>query len=123
MIRRFIASLLIASIASLGIALPAQAVLIPSELAMASAERNRISSLLERAEVRSQLQAYGVDAAQVKARVAALNDEEVAQLAAQLDRLPAGGSLVGAIVLVFLVLLVTDILGFTKVFPFTRTVR
>jgi len=38
---------------------------------------------------------------------------------------PAGtgalGTVVGAIVLIFLVLLVTDILGFTKVFPFTRT--
>jgi len=56
-------------------------------------------------------------------RVAAMTDEEAAQLAAQLDSLPAGGSIVGAIVLVFLVLLITDILGFTKIFPFTRSVR
>jgi len=123
MIRRFIASLLILSLASLGVAAPAQAAMVATDAAVAGAERSRISSLLDRAEVRAQLQAYGVDAADVKMRVAALSDEDAAQLAAQLDSLPTGGSIVGAIVLVFLVLLVTDILGFTKIFPFTRSVR
>ncbi len=123
MIRRFIASLLILSLASLGVAAPAQAAMVATDAAVAGVERGRISSLLERADVRAQLQAYGVDAADVKVRVAALSDEEAAQLAAQLDSLPAGGSIVGAIVLVFLVLLITDILGFTKIFPFTRPVR
>jgi len=123
MIRRFIASLLILSLASLGVAAPAQAAMVATDAAVAGAERSRISSLLDRAEVRAQLQAYGVDAADVKMRVAALSDEDAAQLAAQLDSLPTGGSIVGAIVLVFLVLLVTDILGFTKIFPFTRSIR
>ena len=123
MIRRFIASLLILSLASLGVAAPAQAAMVATDVAVAGTERGRISSLLDRADVRAQLQAYGVDAADVKTRVAAMTDEEAAQLAAQLDSLPTGGSIVGAIVLVFLVLLVTDILGFTKIFPFTRSVR
>ena len=123
MIRRFIASLLILSLACLGVAAPAQAAMVATDVAVAGAERGRISSLLDRADVRAQLQAYGVDAADVKTRVAAMTDEEAAQLAAQLDSLPTGGSIVGAIVLVFLVLLITDILGFTKIFPFTRSVR
>jgi len=123
MIRRFIASLLILSLASLGVAAPAQAAMVATDVAVAGAERGRISSLLDRADVRAQLQAYGVDAADVKTRVAAMTDVEAAQLAAQLDSLPTGGSIVGAIVLVFLVLLITDILGFTKIFPFTRSVR
>ena len=123
MIRRVIASLLILSLASLGVAAPAQAAMVATDAAVAVAERGRISSLLDRADVRAQLQAYGVDAADVKMRVAAMTDEEAAQLAAQLDSLPPGGSIVGAIVLVFLVLLITDILGFTKIFPFTRSVR
>ena len=123
MIRRFIASLLILSLASLGVAAPAQAAMVATDAAVAATERGRISSLLDRADVRAQLRAYGVDAADVKMRVAAMTDEEAAQLAAQLDSLPAGGSIVGAIVLVFLVLLITDILGFTKISPFTRSVR
>jgi hypothetical protein len=57
-------------------------------------------------------------------RVAALSDAEAAELAARIESLPAGGiGLVGAIVLVFLVLLLTDILGYTKIFPFTRPVK
>lgn len=123
MIRRFIASLLILSLAGLGFTAPAQAAMVATDAAVMSAERARIAGLLERAEVRAQLQAHGVNPADVTARVAALSDEEAAQVAAQLDGLPAGGSIVGAIVLVFLVLLVTDILGFTKIFPFTRPVR
>ena len=87
MIRRFIASLLILSLAGLGFTAPAQAAMVATDAAVASTERGRISSLLERAEVRAQLQAYGVDAADVKARVAALTDEEAAQVAAQLDSL------------------------------------
>jgi hypothetical protein len=123
MIRRFIASLLILSLASLGVAAPAQAAMVATDAAVVGTERGRIASLLDRADVRAQLQAYGVDAADVKMRVAAMTDEEAAQLATQLDSLPTGGSIVGAIVLVFLVLLITDILGFTKIFPFTRSVR
>lgn len=123
MIRRFIASLLIVSTAALGFVAPAQAAMLATDAVAAGGERARIASLLERADVRAQLQAYGVDAAQVHARVAALTDEEAAQVAAQIDSLPSGGSIVGAIVFVFLVLLVTDILGFTKIFPFTRPVR
>jgi hypothetical protein len=38
--------------------------------------------------------------------------------------LPAGGvDLLGAVLIVFLVLLLTDILGYTKVFPFTRPAK
>jgi len=43
-------------------------------------------------------------------------------MASQIENAPAGG-IIGAIVLVFLVLLLTDILGFTKIFPFTRSIR
>jgi len=37
--------------------------------------------------------------------------------------LPAGGDILWAAVLIFLVLLVTDMMGYTKVFPFTRSAR
>jgi hypothetical protein len=56
-------------------------------------------------------------------RVAALSDGEVAQLAGRIDQAPAGGDVLGILFTVFIVLLVTDIMGLTKVFPFTRSVR
>ena len=116
MFRRLIASLLMLCIA---LPLPAQAGMIATDKALAG----NVQQLLERADVQAGLQAYGVSAADVQARVAAMSDQEAAELAARLDELPAGGNIVGAIVLIFLVLLLTDILGFTKIFPFTRPIR
>src|SRR5712691_3814298 len=119
---RFVAGLLIVSLTGLGLPLPAHAGMIGTDSVAASGDRDRIAGLLDRAEVRAGLEAYGVSPADVKARVAAMTDQEITQLAGQIDRLPAGGDGVGGIlflaVFVFLVLLVTDILGFTKIFPF-----
>jgi hypothetical protein len=123
-IRRFIASLLVVSVTGLGLPLPSQAAIVGTDAALTTAQRDRVATLLDRADVRAQLEAHGVRPADVQTRVAALTDAEVAQLAGQLDRLPAGGEgLIGALVIVFLVLLITDLLGLTKVFPFTRPVR
>ena len=45
-------------------------------------------------------------------------------LAARIDQLPAGGdSVLGVLLVVFVILLITDILGFTRIFPFTRSMR
>lgn len=86
-----------------------------------SAERERINDLLARADVREQLVNYGVELNEVEARVAALSDQEVQQMAEQLDKMPAGANaVVGALLTVFIILLVTDLLGLTHVFPFTR---
>jgi hypothetical protein len=118
MFRRLIVSLLIVSLVT---PFSATAGMVATEDAL---HRDRIVGLLDRAEVQAQLQAYGVSPAEVKARIAALTDEEAAELAARIDSLPAGGiGIIGAILVVFLVLLITDILGLTKVFPFTRPMR
>lgn len=120
-LQRLLASVLVACIAGLGMPLPAAAGMLATESAMGS-DRARLVGMLERADVRAQLEARGVDPAEVKARVAALTDEEAAAIAAHADELPAGGVL-GFLLLVFVILLITDILGFTKIFPFTRPVR
>ena len=87
-------------------------------------DRGALQALLERADVRAQLQAHGVDPRLARERVDALTDAEVAQLAGQVGQLPAGGSsVIGVLFAVFIILLVTDILGLTKVFPFTRSMR
>ncbi len=92
--------------------------------APASAAHQQVRDFLSRAEVREVLQQQGLDAGAALARVDAMTDAEAQQLAERLDQLPAGGtSVVGVLFAVFVILLVTDILGFTKVFPFTRSVR
>jgi hypothetical protein len=115
-LKRLISSLLIVCLAGLG--LPVHAGMLPTDAA--NPERLRVLTVLERSDVQAALQAHGVSSADVKARVAAMTDDEVAQLAGQIDSLPAGGSDVLTIILVvFIVLLITDLLGLTHIFPFT----
>lgn len=85
--------------------------------------RERVRMFLQRHDVRDALQQRGVDANVALSRVDAMTDSEVQTVAAQLDKLPAGGDILGTAVFLFLVLLVTDILGLTKIFPFTRPIR
>jgi len=86
----------------------------------AGADRERINEILARADVQDQLVKQGVDLDEVEARVASLSDAEAQQMAEQLEQLPAGAGVVGALFAVFIILLVTDILGLTDVYPFTR---
>ena len=90
-------------------------------------DRARVLDFLSRQDVREQLEAMGVDADEALARTETLSDVEIQQIAGRLDELPAGegavGAIVGAIVLIFLVLLLTDLLGLTDVFPFVRSQR
>ncbi|MFW9615215.1 PA2779 family protein [Aquabacterium sp.] len=95
-----------------------------SSLTQVEARRAQVLATLNRADVAEALVAKGVDMDAARARIASLSDQEVVALADQLDRAPAGAAdILGTIVFIFVLLLVTDILGFTKVFPFTRSIR
>lgn len=124
-IKRFFISMLVAAFTVASFTQPVQAAMIGTDqvLAAQTVQQNQatIAAALERPEVIAQLESLGVSKDDAHARVAALTDTEAAALAGQIDSLPAGGdSLIGALVFIFLVLLVTDILGLTKVYPFTR---
>lgn len=88
------------------------------------ASRARLAALLAREDVGAALQSHGVSAQEVLNRVNSLTDQEVMKLAQNIDALPAGadgfGSLIGALVFIFLVLLFTDLLGLTDVYPFVK---
>jgi hypothetical protein len=126
-LRRGVALLL--AVVMLVVSMPvgaARAALVTTDQVLAqsdgAADRARVLAFLDRAEVREQIVAFGVDPAEAAARVATLSDAQVREIAGQLDQLPAGQSaiaaIVGAILIIFLVLLVTDLLGLTDVFPF-----
>jgi len=129
---RTVARVLVVSLCTLGVPIPpAQAELVATDRVeaprQAQLSRELLGSLFDRADVRAALERHGVSADDAKARVDALSDDEVEQVAARFDSLPAAGSgLETALVigfLVFLTLLITDILGFTKVFSFTRPAK
>ncbi|KAB7623721.1 PA2779 family protein [Alkalilimnicola sp. S0819] len=107
---------------------PAQAGLIGTDevlgLQAATDERAELQAFLAREDIRDQLLDWGVDPLAAGERVAQLSDAEVARLHDRMAELPAAGTdLIGAAVFVFVLLLITDILGFTDIFPFTRSVR
>ena len=95
--------------------------------AAADQDRLRVMEFLAREDVRRQFEALGIDADEAAARAGSLSDAEVIQIAGQIDELPAGqsaaGAILGAALLIFLVLLITDLLGLTNVYPFVRAQR
>jgi hypothetical protein len=82
------------------------------------ANLSKVQATLARADVRTRLQALGVDPADAATRAAALPDADLARLANGMDKLPAGGddSLLVVIGIVFLVLLLLDYLDVIHVF-------
>src|SRR3989338_11077436 len=88
----------------------------------AQQQRDRIHEVLNREDIKMKLVSLGVEPSRVQARVDALTDDEAQRLAQQLDELPAGGhdhglsAVLDVALLVFLILLITDLLGLTDVF-------
>lgn len=121
---RSVCGVLVMSVMMLSIQAPAVAGMVGTGEVIAqqqqTLDRGQLLGALAQEDVRVQLVALGVDPEQAAARVAALSDEELQLLAAQMDEMPAGGSVLGVAVFIFLVLLATDILGFTDIFPFVK---
>ena len=87
-------------------------------------DRTLVMDFMLREDVQQQLTLLGVDPEEAARRVASLSDEEIQQIAGRLDELPAGqdgfAAVAGVILIIFLVLLVTDLLGLTDIFPFVK---
>ncbi len=128
-ITQIINSTLIFSMLGMSLWIPnAQATLITSEQVasnqVSQQNRDSVRAFFDREDVQAQLQARGVSSESTKARVDTMTDSEIASINGHLDSLPAGGNaIIGVLLTVFIVLLITDILGLTKVFPFTKAIR
>jgi len=113
---------------------PCQTVLakmIPTETVLDAARvetaRTQVSTFLARQDVVDVLVSQGIDPVEATARIAGLSDAEVVRLADRIDQLPAGGDALATIaitsIVIFVILLVTDILGYTDLFPFVKKRR
>ncbi len=107
---------------------PAQAALVTTAQAVEAREdeqtRARLQALLDRADVRAQLESWGVDPLEAQMRVDTMTAQELEEFAQRMEELPAGGGTLAVVAVVlliaFLVLLITDIAGYTNIFTFTR---
>ena len=90
----------------------------------AEADRARVVAFVARQDVREEMRRMGVSPDEAAARVAVMSDVEIAKVAARIDEAPAGqgaaGAVIGAVVTIFIILLITDLLGLTDIFPFVK---
>ena len=77
---------------------------------------SRIEVFLARADIAEQLQAFGVDRANVEARLAGLTNAELLELEGKLDQYVAGGDALAVVGIVFIVLLILEVVGVTDIF-------
>ncbi len=107
--------------------LPASAAMVSTDQALATlsgdTDRAAILTFLARADVRTQMVELGVTPDEAVTRVASLSDTEIENIAGRIDEAPAGeglGILIAGAGLIFILLLITDIIGVTNVFTFVR---
>jgi hypothetical protein len=82
----------------------AHAGMIETETAYAQDERARVKALLERPELAQGIEKMGIAREDAMARVDAMSDEEVLQLAGKLDAALAGGQISNETLLIVIVL-------------------
>lgn len=92
------------------------------EQAQQQVDKTQLLDALATAEVQSKLVALGVDVDLVTERVQHLSADEITQLNAHLDEMPAGSGVLGLLVTIFIVLVITDMLGATDVFSFVNKI-
>jgi len=106
----------------------AQAAMISNDLVINhvqhSSATTELLQTINRADVKEQLLNMGVKAEDIESRIKLMTDEEIAQLNQQINELPAGGSsLLGILLIVFIVFVITDVIGATDIFPFIKPVN
>ena len=119
-LRNIVVRLVSLSLLSLGLVQTSGAAMIGVQQVVQSEARDasvmRVETILARADVASQLVAYGVDPLAVQSRVGNMTDAELFALEGRLDQQIAGGDALGVIGAVFLVLLILELVGVTDVF-------
>ena len=120
-------ALLLAILLSLMPLLPAQAAMIGNGQIIqqhpSQQTRDSLQQLLQQDAARQQLQAWGVSPEQINKRINSLTDAELARINGQLDNLNAGGNILGIILVIFIVFVITDVIGATDIFPFIHPVK
>jgi hypothetical protein len=118
--RRACVALVSVSVITLGLQTPAVAGVVSTAEAISAARgedpRAVVDATMARADVRDQLAELGVDAAAIEGRLAALSDQEIATLAAQVESAPAGGDALAVIGIVFVVLIILELVGVIDIF-------
>lgn len=85
--------------------------------------RTQLINTINRADVKQKLLALGVEPEHVANRINQMTTNEIAQLNQQIETLPAGGDLLGVLLVIFIVFVITDVIGATDIFPFIKSIN
>jgi hypothetical protein len=86
--------------------------------------RDSLQQLFKQDQVRAQLQALGVSPEWARERARTLTDADLARINNGTGQLEAGGdSVLGVLLVIFIIFVITDIIGATNIFPFIHPVR
>jgi hypothetical protein len=123
-IKNFLSSLFFVALLSVPL-MPAQAAMIDNNvlLQQETLGHESFNQALDRNAVQTQLTAMGVDPVVASERVSQMTDAELALLNERINELPAGSGAGGIILGILLVLLITDLVGATDVFPFINPIN
>jgi hypothetical protein len=108
--------------------LPARAAMIGNQQIIqqpaGSVSRHELLRILEEDAAREQLQALGVSPDWARTRVNSLTDIELARINQGIADLNTGeSSILGVLLVVFIVFVITDVIGATDIFPFIHPVK
>ena len=124
--KRFLALVLMLSMTSLSVS-NVHAGMVSNHQVMHQAQQAndqaQLLQNLQREDVQAQLAELGVSAADIELRIAQMTPEEISQLNQQMNELPAGAGVLGFVLVIFIVFVITDVIGATDIFPFIHPVR
>jgi hypothetical protein len=125
-IQRYIAIFL--SVALVGLSFSnVQAAMISNDLVINQTQHGsakaELIQTINRSDVKQRLLNMGVTPSDIENRINLMTHEEITQLNQQIDELPAGGDLLGVILIIFIVFVITDVIGATDIFPFIKSVN
>ncbi len=86
-------------------------------------DKQSLLQTIMRADVQEQLSDMGVNPADLESRINQMTYEEISQLNQQMAELPAGSDVLGVLLIVFIVFVITDVIGATDIFPFIHPVK
>jgi len=86
--------------------------------------QEELQQFIDQEATQKQLAAWGVSPDWIKTRVTNLTETELARINQQTGQLKAGGdSILGILLIIFIVFVITDVIGATNIFPFIHPVK
>jgi len=125
---RLTMSWLLSIMLALSPVMSAQAAIVDNDALLAETSvqhtRDSLQQLFGQDQVRAQLQALGVSPEWARERARTLTDADLARINNGAGQLEAGGdSVLGVLLVIFIIFVITDIIGATDIFSFIHPVR